>query len=105
MSHNDLAFAPRDGRVLVLRVCSSEMISHGGFTWPKSGHVECSDWSTNSECGNGLHGWLWGEGNGDAHGQTDPWRAEARWLVVDVEALSVVRLGDKVKFPCGEVVF
>ena len=74
------------------------------FLWPESGSVECSDWKPTAECGNGLHGWLWGEGDLSASGGV--WEmTDAKWLVVRVAKADVVDLGGKVKFPRGEVVF
>ena len=94
---------PPDGTVLVLRCCDKDGRSHGGFQWPESGPVECADWSALAVCGQGLHGWLWGEGDvscSSIHG--DP---ESRWYVVEVSAADVVDLGGKVKFPRGVVAF
>jgi len=92
---------PKQGdTVLVLRLCAADMSSHGGFTWPKMGHVEAPDWKPTVECGNGLHGWLWGDGDySAAH-----WTSDSKWLIVEVLAKDVVYLGGKVKFPAGEVV-
>ena len=50
--------------VLVLRTCNSDMTSYNKFLWPKSGFVEALDWEAAKRCDNGLHGFLWGEGNG-----------------------------------------
>lgn len=86
--------------VLVLRTCRSYMTSYRGFRWPESGPVEAPDWDPTPSPGHGLHGWLWGEGNG-AIGY---WSDDARWLVVRVPADTIVDLGGKVKFPRGEVV-
>ncbi len=91
--------------VLVLRTCSADMTSHGGFKWPKRGPVSAPDWVDNYECGNGLSGWLWGEGDGTL-GLTE--LSVAKWLVVRVLA-SEVRYGSgelvgKCKFPRGYVV-
>jgi hypothetical protein len=85
---------------LVLRTCKADMTSHGGFRWPESGPVECPDFQPTAECGHGLHGLLWGEGDG---GLID-WTERARWLVVEVDAATVVDLNGKVKFPRGTVV-
>ena len=90
--------------VLVMRVCRADMTSRDGFRWPESGMVEAPEWKPTAECGHGLHGWLWGEGDITVaddlpHGQG------ARWLVVRVAAAEVVDLRGKVKFPRGEVVF
>lgn len=96
---------PAPGHVLVLRACRDDLSSSHGFTWPKSGPVAAHDWMPTKECGNGLHGWLWGEGDASIAGHLDPFTANALWLVVEVDASLVVDLGGKVKFPCGEVVF
>ena len=87
--------------VLVLRTCSPDMTSHNGFKWPKSGAVKAPDWNPQAICGFGLHGLLWGEGEG-AHLN---YSADAKWLVVEVSAKSIVDLKGKVKFPAGKVVF
>jgi len=91
--------------VLVMRTCSADMTSYGGFRWPKRGPVSAPDWIDNYECGNGLHGWLWGEGD-VLLDQCDD--INAKWLVVRVLA-SEVRHGQghmigKCKFPRGYVV-
>jgi hypothetical protein len=87
--------------MLVLRTCDENMMSYGGFEWPQSGPVECPDWDSKPECGNGLHGFAWGEGDGNLAN----WDSTAKWLVVEVDDASVVGLGGKVKFPRGTVVF
>ena len=90
---------------LVLRVCDSKGESHGGFVWPldSGATVKAPDWNKRAECGNGLHGWLYGQGD---HACTDRWQsADAKWLVVEVESDSIVALGGKVKFPEGVVRF
>jgi len=88
-------------KVLVLRTCRADMSSSFGFVWPESGYVEAPDWKPTDECGNGLHGWLWGEGSGGLGN----WEHDAKWLVVKVDADRVIDLEGKVKFPSGEVVF
>src|SRR6202142_3581850 len=88
-------------RVLVLRTCGANMTSKNGFKWPQKGAVKCHDWLPTAECGNGLHGFLWGEGNG---GLAD-WAADAKWLVVSVWEKEIVVIDRKVKFPRGNVVF
>lgn len=85
----------------VLRTCNSDMTAYGGFVWPLSGPVECPDWDATPECGNGLHGLLMGAGDAGLLS----WRPDAKWLVVAIDAASVVDLGGKVKAPRGEVVF
>jgi hypothetical protein len=89
------------GRVLILRTCNADLTSYGGFVWREAGSVEAPDWDPEPECGNGLHGWLWGEGDGDL----GKWEPDARWLVVSVEKSTIVDLDGKVKFPRSEVVF
>ena len=84
---------------LVLRTCRADMTSHDGFRWPESGPVEAPNWNPEPICGGGLHGLLWGEGDGSLL----CWEPDAKWLVVRVEAW--VDLIGKVKFPRGEVLF
>jgi hypothetical protein len=88
-------------KVLVLRTCEADMSAHGGFVWPASGPVEAPDWSPKEVCGFGLHGFLWGEGDGSLAS----WADDAKWLVVEVDEKTIVSLNGKVKFPRGEVVF
>ena len=95
---------PNPETVLVLRTCAADMSAYGGFVWPESGPVECPDWDPEPECGNGLHGALWGEGDGNLL----DWSEDARWLVIEVPAhtvVDIVDLGGKVKFPRGNVVY
>jgi hypothetical protein len=87
--------------VLILRTCDANMRSHGGFTWPTSGPVKCDDWKPVKACGNGLHGFLWGEGDGSLASFAE----DAKWLVVEAASSEVVNLDGKVKFPSGVVVF
>jgi hypothetical protein len=86
--------------VLVLRTCNADRGSTHGFVWPEKGFVECPDWKPTKSCGNGLHGWLWGEGDGSLGN----WSPDARWLVVEVAASDIIDLQGKVKFPRGTVV-
>lgn len=87
--------------VLCLRTCNADLTSHNGFTWPKKGPVSCDDWKPVAECGNGLHGLLWGVGDASYLNNSE----QAKWLVVKVAAADVVDIQDKVKFPRGQVVF
>ena len=88
----------------ILRCCDKDLRSHGGFQWPGQGLVEASDWNPKAECGQGLHGWLWGEGDVSASGSTheDP---ESIWIVARVMQSEIVELGGKVKFPRAWVEF
>jgi hypothetical protein len=83
------------GTALVLRTCAADGSSHGGFRWPLEVGVtvEAPDWDPKPSCGNGLHGLLWGEGDG---GLLD-WADDAVWLVVAVTEW--VDIDGKVKFP------
>ena len=86
---------------LVLRTCDADGTSHDGFVWPEAGPVACSDWEPTAKCGHGLHGALWGEGNGNLF----RWEADARWQVLEVPTDTIVDLGGKVKFPSAVVLF
>lgn len=90
------------GKVLVLRCVREDMSSSLMFYWPVIGSVECEDWDSKPVCGNGLHGWLWGEG--DIY-MCPYWKIQTnKWLVVEVDSTSIVQLDGKVKFPKGKVV-
>ena len=88
------------GEVLCLRTCDKDLKAHGGFQWSESGIVKAPDWDSEPECGNGLHGLLWGEGDGGLLN----WDKDARWLVVAVKEKDIVHIGQKVKFPECRVV-
>ena len=84
-------------KVLVLRTSDKNHQSYGGFQWPKEvgAKVVCRDWEPTGECGNGLHGALWGEGDGGLFS----WDKNAVWQVVEVDKESIIDLRGKVKFP------
>ena len=97
---------------LMLRTCTRQsdgrLTSYDGFEWPSLGPVECPDadpayplrhWDPTPECGNGLHGFLRGCGDGGLAS----WGADAVWLVVEIFASDVVNLNGKVKVPRGRV--
>ncbi|MBX5689031.1 hypothetical protein ISD91_27455 [Pseudomonas aeruginosa] len=83
----------------VLRTCSADLTSHGGFQWPDriGAVVEASDWKKDNKCGHGLHGWLFGQGDHDCSSTVGD--ADAKWLVVEVVIADLIALGGKVKFP------
>jgi hypothetical protein len=87
--------------VYVLRGCDPDLKSKNGFQWPASGRVAAPDWDPEPKCGNGLHGFLRGEGDASLAPSDD----SARWLVVRVRESECVDLIGKVKFPKGDVVF
>ncbi|SPA44637.1 DUF7666 domain-containing protein [Cupriavidus taiwanensis] len=88
---------------LVLRTCNADMSSQNGFVWPGVGEMaEAPDWINNDECGHGLHGWLYGQGDHSCSSYLD---STAKWLVVEVESDHIVMLGGKCKFPKAIVRF
>jgi hypothetical protein len=91
----------KKGEALMLRTCNADGTSYGGFRWPRSGPVTCSDWNPEAKCGNGLHGLLWGEGDGSALN----WSEDAAWLVVRIIQAEAVEIGQKIKVPSGVVEF
>ncbi|MDT9046440.1 hypothetical protein RSW36_25150 [Escherichia coli] len=87
----------------VLRTVSADMTSRRGFVWPEvGGEAIAPDWAPTNECGSGLHGWLYGQGDSDTSPYLD---ATAKWMVVEVESDSIIMLGGKCKFPRGIVRF
>ena len=87
------------GDAYVLRTCAADMTSYGGFVWPREGVVEAPDWQPTADCGRGLHGFLWGEGDGSLA----DWSRDAVWIVSRINEW--IDLDGKVKFPRAEVVF
>jgi hypothetical protein len=98
----DLILGP--GEILVLRTCSPDGTSYGGFRWPLTGPVECPDWEPTDLCGHGLHGLPWGVGA--THLLS--WVGNNGWVVrVDTHADYRAGAGDltnKCKFRAGVVV-
>ena len=96
-------------RVLCLRTCPADMIARGkdgdttwAFQWPRSGPVDCQDWTTTPTCGHGLHGLAWGDGDWSLL-KDEP---DSVWMVVAVDQADLVKIDEgKVKFRRGEVVF
>lgn len=93
--------------VLILRSVDKDGKAYGGFQWPKEGPVSAPDWDPYPDCGNGLHGWLRGEG--DATVASFSWMdsdfPSRLWQVVEVIEDEIVQLDGKVKFPRGNVLF
>jgi hypothetical protein len=87
--------------VLIMRSCGPDLRSHNDFQWPEAGPVSAPDWQATKECGNGLHGFLWGEGDHNLANLA----GDAKWLVVETDGDKVIDLGGKVKFPAGIVVY
>jgi hypothetical protein len=88
---------------LVLRTCRADLTSRNGFQWAGVGGITTApDWKNNTECGNGLHGWLYGAGD---HSCSDYLDAESVWMVLEVVTSDVIMLGGKCKFPSAKTVF
>ena len=103
----DPSYVVPAGHVLVLRTCrpdggSPNIAQSNGFVWPRSGPGRCADWDPEPECGHGLHGFLWGEGDG-LNQFVLWWDDDALWLVVEVEEAGIVDLDGKCKFEKGVV--
>lgn len=90
-------------KALVLRTCGPNGESYSGFVWPLTVGAEVSapDWEPINECGNGLHGWLYGAGDTGAAKIVNG----SKWLVVEVDESSLIMLGGKCKYPRGIVRF
>ncbi len=90
---------PKEKHSYILRVSGKDGISKNGFKYPELGFVECPDWKPEPTCGHGLHGWLWGVGD---YSVSDH---KTLWQVIEVADSDIVNLGNKVKFPKGEVLY
>jgi hypothetical protein len=90
---------------LVLRVCRSDMSSRAGFSWSAvvGAEVSAFDWDNNTECGNGLHGWLYGHGDPSCINYWE--EIGAKWMVLEVLSADIVMLDGKCKFPSAVVRF
>jgi hypothetical protein len=79
---------------LIMKVVNADGTTHGGFVWPLTvgATVEAP------ECGNGLHGWLNGEGYIDAADICPG----SIWLLVGVRT-KLLDLGAKVRFRKGTI--
>ena len=88
---------------LVLRCCRSDFTSRNGFVWPSEvgAVVVAPDWKPTEECGNGLHGWLYG--HGDITCVTYWEEVNSKWLVLEVD--DVIELDGKCKFERAVVRF
>jgi len=91
----------KKGEALILRTCKEDMTAHSDFKWPKKGKVTAPDWKPTAECGNGLHGLLWGEGDGS----NLCFDEKAVWMVCKVKESECVNIDRKVKFPSCEVIY
>ena len=89
---------PAEFKAYILRTCDSRLRSYNDFRWPESGHVAAPDWRATKECGHGLHGFLWGEGDGSLAS----FDLDAKWIVAGINEW--IDLSGKVKFPEAWVV-
>ena len=88
-------------KVLVMRTVGKSLKSYNGFTYPEKGLVKCPDWKPSQQCGNGLHGLLWGHGSSNI--PTD----NVLFQLIEVEDTpdNLIEFDGKCKFREGEVVF
>ncbi len=92
--------------VLVLRTCNADMSSAHDpkFVYPKAGPVEAKDWDPNPDrdCGGGLHGLLWGNGDWSLLSNGH----DAVWMIVSVNPDDgLVTSASKCRFRKGEVIY
>jgi len=86
----------------ILRTCNADMTSYGGFVWPEYGPVQAPNWTPRlAQCGNGLHGLLWGQGDRSLLSSN----ADAKWLVAAIPARETVNASGKHVFPRAFVVY
>jgi len=85
-------------KAYILRTCDANMRAYGGFQWPTSGRVTAPDWQATTDCGNGLHGLLNGEGDASYLSRDE----DAKWLICEVDHW--VDLGGKVKSEYCDIV-
>jgi hypothetical protein len=85
----------------VLKVVGPTGLAYNSFQWPLEvgAKVEAPDWSPKATCGNGLHGWLNGQGDLSAANFGD----DSKWLVLSVD--DYIHLGGKIKFKTCEILF
>ena len=84
--------------VFCLRTCDNNFkAAHNGFQWPNEIGAKAypEHWNPEKECGNGLHGFLNGEGDKNLA----DWSDSAQWLVFSADSETLVNLGEKIKVP------
>jgi hypothetical protein len=82
-----------ENEVLCMRNCNINLQGYGYFQWPESGLVIAEDWKPSKKCGNGLHGFLRGCGNG----HLASFDVNSKWLIFKTNKNEVIDLGDKIK--------
>lgn len=89
-------------KALMLRTCGKDGLSYGDYSWPEVGQFAVAeDWDPRPVCGRGLHGLLWGEGDGNFL----DWSPDAIWIVAEIDTAEMVDLGGKVKVPRALVLY
>ena len=87
--------------LVALRTCDANMQSRGGFQWPGVREtVTAPDWVDSQECGGGLHGLLWGQGDWTLLATDDT----AKWVVFEPVG-GISHLGGKIKCESAKVLF
>ena len=91
-------------RVYLLRSCNANFSSEHdrSFVWPSTvgAEVEPRAWDPTPECGNGLHGFVRGEGDSSLA----DWSESAQWLVFSADPADVIDLqGKKAKVRVARV--
>ena len=88
-------------KVLVLRSSDRNNQSHGGFQWGEVGDIiTAPDFRPTPYCRNGLHGALWGQGDGSLFN----WEEDAIWMLLEVYKDNIIYLQEKVKFPSCKII-
>jgi hypothetical protein len=80
----------------ILKTANQDGSTHGGFKWnlEVGAVITAPDWEPTLKCGNGLHGWLNGLGDGTiGYAQKE----DAKWLVLETEG-EVIEFEGKCKF-------
>ena len=80
----------------ILKVLPANLISYNNFQWPSEigAVVTAPDWKRTKECGNGLHGWLNGQGD---YNVCNYFESTTKWLVLSTTT-KIINLDGKVKF-------
>jgi hypothetical protein len=78
-------------RTYLLRSCNNDFTAHGGYQWPHVVGAECRPvmWDPEAECGNGLHGFVNGEGDSSLAN----WGNEAQWIIFSAPSDQVTAIG------------
>jgi hypothetical protein len=91
------ALKPAKGKVTVFKAVNADLVSGYGTLYPVGETVTAPDWSDVRECGQGLH---FGPTPRHARRYMD---TAVRYLACEVDAATIVPLGEKVKAPSCRV--